>query len=62
MAYVKNRVIGEKGRLIYDVLKTAGILNKKESLVTVIATTFLIQLAILFYYLFYINMYLGNVF
>ena len=49
MAYVKNRVIGEKGRLIYDVLKTASILNKKESLVTVIAKKFLIQLAILFY-------------
>ena len=49
MAYVKNRVIGEKGRLIYDVHKTASTLNKKESLVTVIAKKFLIQLAILFY-------------
>ena len=49
MAYVKNRVTGEKGRLIYDVHKTASTLNKKESLVTVIAKKFLIQLAILFY-------------
>ena len=34
-AYVKNRFISEIGRLIYDVLETASILNKKGFLVTV---------------------------
>ena len=33
--YVKNRFISEIGRLIYDVLETASILNKKGFLVTV---------------------------
>ena len=28
-AYVKNRCISETGRLIYDVLETASVLNKK---------------------------------
>ena len=35
MVYVKNRYISESGRLIYDVLETASILNKKKFLVTV---------------------------
>ena len=34
-AYVKNRYISESGKLIYDVLETASILNKKGFLVTV---------------------------
>ena len=34
-ASVKNRYISESGRLIYDVLETASILNKKRFLVTV---------------------------
>ena len=34
-AYVKNRCIIETGRLIYDALETASILNKKGFLVTV---------------------------
>ena len=33
-AYVKNRYISGSGRLIYDVLETANILNKKGFLVT----------------------------
>ena len=33
--YVKNRYISESGRLIYDVLDTASILNKKGFLVSV---------------------------
>ena len=33
-AYVKNRYICESGRLIYEVLETASILNKKGFLVT----------------------------
>ena len=46
-AYVKNRNICESERLIYDVLETASILNKKGFLVTVDIE--LIQLTILFY-------------
>ena len=34
-AYVKIRYINESGRLIYDVLQTASILNKKGFLLTV---------------------------
>ena len=34
-AYAKNRYVRESGRLIYDVLETASILNKKGFLVTV---------------------------
>ena len=34
-AYVKNRFIRESGKLIYDILETASILNKKGFLVTV---------------------------
>ena len=33
--FVKNRYISKSGRLIYDVLETASILNKKKFLVTV---------------------------
>ena len=33
--YVKNRYISENGRLIYDVLETASILNKKVFIVIV---------------------------
>ena len=50
MVYVKNRYISESGRLIYDVLETASILNKKGFLVTIdIEKAFLIPLIILFY-------------
>ena len=31
---MKNRYISENGRLIYDVLETASILNKKGFLIT----------------------------
>ena len=34
-AYVKNRYIRENGKLIYDVLETASVLNEKGLLVTV---------------------------
>ena len=34
-AYVEIRYINESGRLIYDVLQTASILNKKGFLLTV---------------------------
>ena len=34
-AYMKNRYISESGKLIYDVLETASVLNKKGFLFTV---------------------------
>ena len=48
-AYVKNRYISESGKLVYDVLETASILNKKGFLVTMISKKLLIPLTILFY-------------